>query len=144
MTANEIGQNNTQNHPSAGTGCRQAITTLILYAAASLFCFAFGLIYEYFGFGVTSPFMHLAFLIPLLLGFLPCLVLLLVKRNETRSLTGRMFWRLGILTLTVGSLFRGALDIYGTQSFLLMVYPFAGAFCLTAGVIAYSAASGMS
>ena len=117
---------------------------VLLYATATALCFVFGQIYEHFGFGVTSPFMHLAFLIPLLLGFLPALVLGLIKRNRAYSETGRMFWRLGILTLTAGSLFRGALDIYGTQSFLLMVYPFAGAICLTAGVIAYSAASGMS
>ncbi|MBQ4416362.1 MAG: hypothetical protein II868_01600, partial [Butyrivibrio sp.] len=85
------------------------LKTGIVYLLVSLFCFVFGMVYEHFGFGVTSPFMHLAFLIPLLLGFLPALVLGLIKRNRAYSETGRMFWRLGILTLTAGSLFRGAL-----------------------------------
>lgn len=106
------------------------------YAVATVFCFLFGQIYEYFGFGVTSRFMHLAFLIPLLIGFLPRLVLVM-KRTHREGLlaeSGLLCWRLGILTLTIGSLFRGALDIYGTQSVFTFFYPVAGCICLAAGI----------
>lgn len=110
--------------------------TLIWYAAATVCCIAFGQIYEYFGFGVTSRYMHLAFLIPLLLGLLPALAG--TRGRFFCTGTGRMFWRLGVLTLTIGSLFRGALDIYGTQSALTVVYPVAGGVCLAAGVIVFA------
>lgn len=118
------------------------LKTGIVYLLVSLFCFVFGKVYEYFGFGVTSPFMHLAFLIPLLLGVLPCLAVALgdaIRRTAPRSEhpVAMSFLGAGIATLTVGSLFRGALDIYGTSSPLTVVYPVAGILCL---VIASGAA----
>lgn len=107
----------------------------IVYLLVSLFCFVFGKVYEYFGFGVTSPFMHLAFLIPLLLGALPCFAAAVkdvIRRDAPRRdhPVAMSFLGAGIATLTVGSLFRGALDIYGTSSPLAMVYPVAGVLCL--------------
>ncbi|MBR0172878.1 MAG: hypothetical protein IJQ21_08815 [Lachnospiraceae bacterium] len=111
------------------------LKTGIVYLLVSLFCFVFGRVYEYFGFGVTSPFMHLAFLIPLLLGALPCMTAALtgvIRRNAPRGdhPVTMSFLGAGIATLTVGSLFRGALDIYGTSSPLTVVYPVAGILCL--------------
>ena len=111
------------------------LKTGIVYLLVSLFCFVFGMVYEHFGFGVTSPFMHLAFLIPLLLGALPCLAVALndvIRRNTSQreNPAALSFLSAGIATLTVGSLFRGALDIYGTSSPLTVVYPVAGILCL--------------
>lgn len=96
--------------------------TGIVYLGASILCLAFGLIYEAFGFGVTSPFMHFAFLMPLLLGALPYLAAALMRKRLPFGEKGAMFWHLAIATLTVGSLFRGALEIYGTSSELTIVY----------------------
>ena len=105
---------------------KKQLQVIILYAAATVFVLTFGLVYEAFGFGVTSPFMHLAFLIPLLAGFLPCLVLFLAKKHTPLTEAGSVLYRLGIATLTVGSLFQGALDIYGTKTPLTAVYAAAG------------------
>ena len=58
--------------------------------------------------------MAFAFLIPLLGGGF---LLLPVFRRRNSSL-----WRCGILTLTVGCLLRGVLDIYGTTNWLCGVY----------------------
>lgn len=78
----------------------------------------FGLIYARFSHGVFSGYMAFAFLIPLLGG---AAMLLPVFRRR-----GTFLWRCGILTLTVGSLVRGALDIYGTTNRLCVVYGVVG------------------
>lgn len=100
--------------------------TGIVYAGLSILCLAFGLIYEAFGFGVTSPFMHFAFLLPLLLGAVPYLIAAFARKRMPFGDKGAVLWHAGVATLTVGSLFRGALDIYGTSSPLNIVYLIAG------------------
>ena len=70
-----------------------------------------------------------AFAFPLLGGVLPALFLL--KRGVGfPSDTALQLWHFGISALTVGSLFSGALEIYGTSSRLTAVYWFAGGVCL--------------
>ncbi|MBR0092174.1 MAG: hypothetical protein IJP92_10780 [Lachnospiraceae bacterium] len=96
--------------------------TGIVYLGISILCLAFGLIYEAFGFGVTSPFMHFAFLLPLFLGAAPYLIAAFTKKRLPFGEKGAVLWHAGVATLTVGSLFRGALDIYGTSSPLTIVY----------------------
>ncbi|MBQ6734707.1 MAG: hypothetical protein IJR00_07345 [Lachnospiraceae bacterium] len=105
---------------------KQNMKTGLIYTGASILCLAFGLIYEAFGFGVTSPYMHFAFLLPLLLGAAPYLIAAITKKQLPFGEKGAMFWHLAIATLTVGSFFRGALDIYGTSSELTIVYLIAG------------------
>ena len=107
------------------TGNRNKKTGMV-YLAASILSLAFGLIYEAFGFGVTSPFMHFAFLIPLLAGAVPYLIAGFTGRQLPVSDKGALFWHATVATLTVGALFRGALDIYGTSSPLTKVYLIAG------------------
>lgn len=101
---------------------------------ATLFVLLFGAIYEYFSFGVWSGFMIYAFLFPLLLGFLPCYA---AERRGRAEWTGPAseIWRSGVATLTVGSLFRGILDIYGTTNRIGTVYWVAGTALLTAGLL---------
>lgn len=109
---------------------KKQLQVVILYAAAAILVLAFGLLYEAFGFGVSSPFMHLAFLIPLLAGFLPCVVFFLAKKATPLTEAGSILYRLGVATLTAGALFKGALDIYGTKTPLTAVYAAAGGVCL--------------
>ncbi len=47
-------------------------------------------------------------------------------------------WGSGIAALTVGSIFRGVLDIYGTTNRLVIVYPVIGGILLAAGLILFS------
>ena len=47
-------------------------------------------------------------------------------------------WGSGIAALTVGSIFRGVLDIYGTTNRLVIVYPVVGGTLLAAGLILFS------
>lgn len=93
-----------------------------------------GFVYEQFSHGVYSGFMVYAFLPPLVLGSCPLLILAL----RGKVLPGRWCVRLyhwGIIALTVGCLFQGALEIYGTTSRLVMGYWIAGGACLAGSLV---------
>ena len=95
--------------------------------AAAAFA-VFGAIYEHFGHGVYSYFMLYAFLFPLLLGAIP--LLYIKKRIPDRAL---VLWHCAIGTMTVGSIFQGVLEIYGTTNRMIWVYPIlAGALIIAA------------
>lgn len=100
------------------------------YLWISLFCACFGAIYEYFSHDVYSGFMIYAFMYPLVGGTLPFYALAL-RRDSFRP--GRIsinLYNSGIATLTVGSIFQGVLEIYGTTNRLVWVYWLVGAgFC---------------
>lgn len=76
-----------------------------------------------------------AFAVPLLLGVLPDAVLLLRKRRVGRGALS--LWNYGIAMLSVGSVFQGALEIYGTTNSLSIVYPIAGGALLLAGMLCH-------
>ena len=87
-------------------------------------------VYGLFSHGVYSYYMIYAFMIPLLGGALPHLTAALRQagRRDEKSSAAKLFdakdTQLAIIvTLTAGSLLKGALDIYGTTNKLLLVYP---------------------
>jgi len=88
--------------------------SVIKYWVFSLITAVFGLVYAHFSHGVFSGFMTFAFLIPL---FGVAAQLLPAFRRRSPFL-----WNCGILTLTVGCLLQGVLDIYGTTNWLCGVY----------------------
>ena len=90
------------------------------YLLAALFCAFFGAVYETFSHGVYSPFMLYAFAFPLILGTLPAIMIGL--RSGAPLRVCEKLWAAGVATLTVGSLFQGILDIYGTSSGLVFAY----------------------
>ena len=95
------------------------------YLCASLGTALFGLVYEQFSHGVWAEPMVYAFLWPLAGGALPFGALALWARTLPNA-GARSLWHLGIVTLTVGSLFGGALAIYGTTNRLSALYAVAG------------------
>ena len=114
---------------------------------AALVCAVFGGIYEMFSHQVYSAYMIGAFAIPLLLGAVPVYGIVKWIRHQTYAmmdkdtaddesgwdgfcLPGRICrnaWVSGIAALTVGCIFRGILEIYGTTNRLITVYPVAAA-----------------
>ena len=46
-------------------------------------------------------------------------------------------WGSGIAAMTVGSIFRGVLDIYGTTNKLVIVYPVVGTVMMTFGLVSF-------
>ena len=100
-----------------------------IYLGETLFLAAFGAIYEYFSFGVFTPFMYGAFLIPLIPGFIRVLIF---RDNMTEFIA-----HMGIMTLSVGSIIEGVLLIYGTTNHLIEIYLIAGLLLTVSGMFGY-------
>ena len=114
---------------------RQEKRTVIRnYLFATLGCLAFGLIYERFSHQVYSPFMLGAFLVPLLGG---AGLFAALSREAWPGTACRAIYHSALAALTVGSVFRGVLDIYGTTSRLGAVYWAAGALLLVSALGMY-------
>ncbi len=95
---------------------------IIKYVCISVFFLIFGLIYESFSHGVYSVYMMYAFIIPLLLGVFVYVVLYLTKFNLYVSEFGMQIYNSSIISLTLGSIMKGVLEIYGTTNNLIIYY----------------------
>ena len=92
----------------------------IRYVFLSVFIFVFAQIYEYFSHGVYSNYMLYAFLIPFLGLAVPSFLLHSLKRALPEN--SCFLWKCGIATLTVGSIYKGILEIYGTNGYFEFPY----------------------
>ena len=108
------------------------------YLIVAVICAAVGVIYELFSHQVWSVFMIGAFAVPLILGVLPNLVIA-IGRLKTPSLAAENLYACGLVTLTLGSLLKGVLQIYGTTNELLDYYWLVGAGFACLGIIFYFA-----
>ena len=115
-----------------------ALRIAVNYVAAALFCALFGAVYEIFSHEVYSYPMIYAFAIPLAGGALPFLATAagLVRRWRFPGVVSRSLYHAGIAVLTVGSILRGILEIYGTTNMLLWAYWIAGGLLVAGAVIA--------
>lgn len=102
---------------------RKAGKTAFCYLLVAGFCALLGGVYEHFSHGVYSPAMVYAFAYPLAGGAIPFLAMALWCQN---CADGNALYHCGIATLTLGSILHGVLEIYGTDSRLLLFYPLAG------------------
>ena len=123
--------------------------SLLPITLTTVFVFVFAKIYGIFSHGVSSAFMSYAFLLPLSLIFLPKLLNLCTGNRlwngslETEEGEKKLFlsslasflWKSGVAVLTVGSLYKGVLDIYGTSGSFEWVCPVVGILALIAGGI---------
>lgn len=119
---------------------KRILKTALIYFAVSLFCVLFGAVYEIFSHGVYSYFMIYAFLIPLAGGALPWLLMVFSLCGRDRRLPKtavQTLYHCGIISLTVGSLMTGVLNIYGTTNRLTSVYWAAGAALILSALILY-------
>ena len=113
------------------------LKSALIYLAAVLFCALFGAVYELFSHEVYSYYMIYAFAIPLALGVLPNLVIALKGWRAPGRLTANV-WNSGVAALTVGCIFQGALEIYGTTNRLAVVYPVVAVALLVAGAVLHA------
>ena len=102
----------------------------------TLFCAIFGAVYEQFGHSVYSWRMIYAFLSPLVFGAI-CLFVIALHAKRLPGSWSLLFWNCGTATLTVGLLFHGVLDIYGTKNKWPLIYYIAAAALLCAGLVIY-------
>ena len=110
--------------------------TLGVYIGFTVFCAIFGIIYEIFSHEVYYVFMMFAFAVPLLLGVIPILIIKVKKLRKPDELSYRA-WNSGVAAITMGSLFEGVLEIYGTTNKLIMVYLIVGIPLLMVGLVSY-------
>ena len=110
----------------------------LTYLAGSVFLAVFGFIYELFSHEVYSASMIYAFLIPLVGGCGAFLALdLFAPEDWVFAKMPRNLYHCGIMTLSIGSVFRGVLEIYGTTNQLSVVYLIAGAVLILVGVVGF-------
>lgn len=117
---------------------KRAARAVYIWLGISAFCALFSAVYEHFSHGVTSMYMVLVFLFPLIGGALPNLLIRLIGRSHAPTENCRCIWNSGVAALAVGSLVRGALEIYGTGSTLVKYYWFIGAVLCCAGIALYA------
>ena len=78
----------------------------------------FGYIYELFSHNVYSIYMQYAFIIPLTLGLIPFLIF----KSKIKSSFSITLYNDAVVTLTIWSLLKGVLEIYGTTNYLLDIF----------------------
>lgn len=96
------------------------------YVLITLLVAVFGAVYEHFSFGVYSYFMLYAWMVPFVMGVLPSVFLACSKKPVVIRDAGRRLWHDAVAVLTLGSLFTGVVQIYGTQSAWSYVYALIG------------------
>lgn len=111
---------------STSSDNRRAWKIALRYVFVAAFLALFNFVYGLFAHGVSSLFMQLAFLIPLVGGGgVSLLFLVLPSAGDV----ARSLWRMGITTLSVGFLLHGVFDIYGS------IAPLVNVFFLVAGIL---------
>ena len=108
--------------------------TAFVYLLCAGFCAFFGGVYEQFSHGVYSMAMIYAFAYPLIGGAIPFLALALWGYPPGSE---QALYHCGIATLTVGSILKGVLEIYGTDNSLTVFYPWAGWLLVGTGIFIY-------
>lgn len=105
------------------------------YLIVSIICAFIGGIYELFSHEVYSYYMIYAFAFPLVLGAFPWLTIGLFKKDFLPNKSIRTIFHCGIATLTIGSIFKGVLEIFGTTNPLNKIYWIAGSILILLGLI---------
>ena len=119
------------------TNSKRLLKTAFIYLLVSVFCALFGAVYEIYSHEVYSFFMIYAFAFPLVCGALPFCVFALIGKHTYPSLTACNLLHSGTATLTVGSIVRGVLEIYGTTNKLSSYYWFVGLILYLLGIIIF-------
>ena len=109
----------------------------ITYFIVTILCILFGYIYEVFSHEVYSNYMIYAFTVPLVLGQFPSTLFAfgLIKRTPNRISLN--LYNAGVATLTIYSLLKGILEIYGTTNSLIIWYLYIGIALMTVGLVLY-------
>lgn len=110
---------------------------ILEYLILTIFFALFGAIYEVFSHGVYSYRMIYAFGYPLILGLVPVLIMHFSRIKKMPGTLSGQLYKCGIYTLTIGSVVKGVLEIYGTNSRLSDLYTPAGYLLILAGFLLF-------
>ncbi len=104
------------------------------YLWISVFCFIFGRVYESFSHGVESAYMMQFWLIPVILGIVPCLLSAFFPSSPRLV---RKLWVAGMETLIAGTVLAGIFEIYGTTNQYVRWYWIVGGILLAVAAVFY-------
>ena len=111
---------------------------MVLYIGITAFIALFGIVYEQFSHHVDTFYMWFAWIWPLIFGFVPYLLLYVLKASRVPGLLSECFYNLGVALLTVRSIFKGVIIIYNTTNDgVVLVYTILTVVSLSIGVILY-------
>ena len=102
----------------------------MVWLGITVFTIIFAAVYEHFSFGVWSNDMVFMFVFPLILGFLPSLILTVARWGYLPRL-----WNDGVLVITAGSMLTGIIEIYGSDSYYTPWFFYIGTALLALGVL---------
>lgn len=116
---------------------KKPIKTSFIYLLISIFCALFGAIYEIFSHEVYSFYMLYAFVFPLVCGTLTFMLMYQLPQIPYPNKFSQNSYHSGIATLTVGSIIKGVLEIYGTTNYLTNWYFSIGIVFVFISIVAY-------
>ena len=96
----------------------------------SIFLIIFAFIYELFSHQVYSYYMIFSFLIPLIFGYF----ISFFKKEGCNELCNSIY-NMGVITLSIYSVYMGVLEIYGSTNKLVDVYLYVGILLMLIGLI---------
>ncbi len=112
---------------------------IIPYTVWTIFCIVIAYVYSLFSHGVTSPYMTLLFLFPLVLGVLPAVFCLMFKKKVQTHFFATHLYHTGVISLALSSILRGIFDIAGTSSIYQTALMIIGGLLLISGFICFMA-----
>ena len=101
-----------------------------VYIFVTIFTLIFGMVYELCSHGIFSFHMAYLFIYPLIGGVLPYWIIAYKTHKYVRFEMVDFLWNSGIATLIAGSLVKGVIDIYGTESPYIPVFYAVGIFLM--------------
>ena len=111
---------------------------MVLYLGITAFIALFGIVYEQFSHNVHTFYMWFAWIWPLIFGFIPYLLLYVLKAKRVPGLLTESVYNFGVAMLTVRSVFKGVIIIYNTTSdAMVLVYTILAVVALLLGAALY-------
>ena len=111
---------------------------MVLYLGISAFIALFGIVYEQFSHNVHTFYMWFAWIWPLIFGFIPYLLLYVLKAKRVPGLLAESIYNFGVAMLTVRSVFKGVIIIYNTTNdAMVLVYTILAVVALLLGAALY-------
>lgn len=108
------------------------------YLLVTSFCVIFSAVYEHYSHEVYSAYMIYSFAFPLFGGTLPFIIISIYRPELSPDRASLNLYNAGIATLTIGSIMKGVLEIYGTTNDLINIYWIAGAGFTGVGLLVYT------
>ncbi|MBP5574372.1 MAG: hypothetical protein J6X50_01340 [Bacilli bacterium] len=95
---------------------------MVLYLGIIAFIALFGIVYEQFSHNVHTFYMWFAWIWPLIFGFIPYLLLYVLKAKRVPGLLTESVYNFGVAMLTVRSVFKGVIIIYNTTNDAMVLF----------------------